>query len=44
MVLVIMDAILCLHTVEKKRHSRMKRVGKAEDTVETYDTLVSSLL
>ena len=27
--------------VEKKRHGRMKRLGKAEDTVETHDTLVS---
>ena len=29
------------HAVEKKRHGRMKKVGKAEDTVETHETLVS---
>ena len=27
--------------VEKKRHSRMKKMGKAEDAVETFETLVS---
>ena len=33
--------IKCVCVVEKKRHSRMKRLGKAEDTVETHETLVS---
>ena len=27
--------------VEKKRHSRMKKMGEAEDAVETFETLVS---
>ena len=27
--------------VEKKRHSRMKKMGKAEDAIETFETLVS---
>ena len=33
---------LCSLTVEKKRHSRMKKVGKAEDAVDTHETLVSN--
>jgi len=28
-------------TIEKKRHRRMKIAGKAEDKVETYESLVS---
>ena len=32
----------CTLAVEKKRHSRMKKVGKAEDTVDTHETLVSN--
>ena len=32
------------YVVEKKRHSRMKKMGKAKDEVETFETLVSSQL
>ena len=42
---IIVRIYLCIklstYAVEKKRHGRMKKVGKAEDTVETHETLVS---